>query len=495
MAESKSSISSKGGANVLAKRVQKQFSRAQEKVLQRFGKSEETKDEHFEECAMNLQSQQSDGYRIYKDLKAYLNAVTVMRDASSRLFQSMYDAYDDRWDGAEDLGAVVEGEDLLWKDYEDKLRDQALITMESYMSQFPDVRVTTAASNTHKILCHLKKNAQLFFFMIQEKVAKRNRKLVDYDSARHHLTGLQNAKKKDDVKIGKAEDEMKAAKVIFEGMNNELKVELPILFDSRIGCYVTVFQAICNLRDIFYKELTKNNEDLQTVMKELSSQHPDKNFVVKNFNRSGSLKRRSFRDTLSPRSLKSFYDFHTSYNPRGSLRRDNSSSFKSNKPAYGSYSPRQTSPTSPQPLYENVSGAKGSPTRLDYPTEEGTSPHEPQVDNTSTSEDKPVEKDEKAKKESSQASDQDTPNEEESSEEDSDESELKPNANVAECSKIKDQKTPEKVGDDGPSGVENGIAHDTKSDVEQAEASNNALTKGNHPSGEVKEGVTTEAPK
>ncbi|XP_042569423.1 bridging integrator 2-like [Cyprinus carpio] len=455
MAESKASISSKGGANVLAKRVQKKFSRAQEKVLQRLGKSEETKDEHFELCVTNLQYQQSDGYRIYKDLKAYLNAVTVMKDASNRLFQSLYEAYDDEWNGAEDLGAVVEGEELLWKDYEDKLRDQALITMESYMSQFPDVR---------------------------EKVAKRNRKLVDYDSTRHHLTGLQNAKKKDDIKIGKAEDEMNAAKVIFEDMNRELKIEMPILFDSRIGCYVTVFQAICNLRDIFYKELTKNNEVLQTVMKELSTQHPDKSFVVKNFNRSGSLKRRSFRDTLSPRSLKSM-----SYNPRGSLRRDNSSSFRSDRPTYGSFSPKQTSP---QPLYENVSGAKdakGSPTRLDYHTEEGTSPHEPQL-NTSTSEDKPVEEDRKAKKEeSSQASGQDPPNEEESSEEDSDESELKPNSDITECSKIKDQKSPEKVGDDGPSGVENGIACDIKSDVAQAEASNNALTKGDHPSGEVNE--------
>uniref|UniRef100_A0A671RYI2 Bridging integrator 2-like n=1 Tax=Sinocyclocheilus anshuiensis TaxID=1608454 RepID=A0A671RYI2_9TELE len=467
MAESKASISSKGGANVLAKRMQKQFNRAQEKVLQRLGKSEETKDEHFEHCVTNLQYQQNDGYRIYKDLKAYLNAVTVMRDASNRLFQSLYDAYDDKWDGAEDLGAVVEGEELLWKDYEDKMHDQALITMESYMSQFPDVRVKMAASHTGKLCI-------LFFFMIQEKVAKRNRKLVDYDSTRHHLTGLQNAKKKDDIKIGKAEDEMNAAKVIFEDMNMELKIELPILFDSRIGCYVTVFQAICNLRDIFYKELTKNNEVLQTVMKELSTQHPDKSFVVKNFNRFGSLKRRSFRDTLSPRSLKSFKDFHTSYNPRGSLRRDNSSSFRSDRPTYGSYSPKQTSP---QPLNENVSGAKdakGSPTRLDYHTEEGTSAHEPQLDNTSTSEDKPVEEDRKAKKkESSQASDQDTPNEEESSEEDCDESELKPNSNIAECSKIKDQKSPEKVRDDGPSGVENGIACDVKSDVEQAEASNN----------------------
>ncbi|XDV46278.1 hypothetical protein PO909_014198 [Leuciscus waleckii] len=466
MAESKASISSKGGANVLAKQVQKKFSRAQEKVLQRLGKSEETKDEHFEQCVMNLQFQQNDGYRIYKDLKAYINAVTVMKDASGRLFQSLFDAYDDKWDGVEDLGEVVEGEELLWKDYESKLHDQALITMESYMSQFPDVR---------------------------ERVAKRNRKLVDYDSARHHLAGMQNAKKKDDIKIGKAEDEMNAAKVIFEDMNRELKMELPILFDTRIGCYVTVFQAVCNLRDIFYKEITKNNEVLQTVMKELSTQHPDKSFVVKNLIRSGSLKRRSFRDTLSPRSLKSFYDMHKGFSPRDSLRRGNSSSFRSDRPTYGSYSP-----TSPLPIYENVSGAKdakGSPIRLDDTTED-----EPRVDDTSTSEDKPVVEDKKAeKKESSQASSQDgrgeTANEEGSSEEDSDESELKPNSSPAECSKIKDQKSSEKVEDDGPSGVENGIARDPKSDVEETDASSYALNKGDHPSGEVKEGTKTEAPK
>ncbi|KAG1960945.1 bridging integrator [Pimephales promelas] len=406
---------------------------------------------------MNLQFQQSDGYRIYKDLKAYLNAVTVMKDASGRLFQSLFDAYDDKWDGVEDLGEVVEGEELLWKDYESKLRDQALITMESYMSQFPDVR---------------------------ERVAKRNRKLVDYDSTRHHLAGMQNAKKKDDIKIGKAEDEMNAAKVIFEDMNSELKMELPILFDTRIGCYVTVFQAICNLRDTFYKEITKNNEVLQTVMKELNVQHPDKSFVVKNLYRSGSLKRRSFRDTLSPRSLKSFYDMHKGYSPRDSLRRGNSSSFRSDKPAYGLYSP------SPLPIYDNVSGTKdaqGGPIRLDD-TED-----EPHVDGTSTSEDKPVVEDKKAEnKESSQASSQDgrgdMPNEEESSEEDSDES-------PTECSKIKDQKSSEKVENDGPSGVENGVARDPKSDVEETDASSYALNKGDHLSGEVKEGTKTEAPK
>lgn len=41
---------------------------------------------------------------------------------------------------------------------------------------------------------------KLFF---QERVAKRGRKLVDYDSARHHLEALQGAKKKDEAKIAK----------------------------------------------------------------------------------------------------------------------------------------------------------------------------------------------------------------------------------------------------------------------------------------------------
>lgn len=37
----------------------------------------------------------------------------------------------------------------------------------------------------------------------QSRIAKRGRKLVDYDSARHHFESLQTAKKKDEAKIAK----------------------------------------------------------------------------------------------------------------------------------------------------------------------------------------------------------------------------------------------------------------------------------------------------
>ncbi|KAL1020699.1 hypothetical protein UPYG_G00003510 [Umbra pygmaea] len=285
---------------VFAKRLQRQLSRGKEKVLQKFGKSVETKDASFEQCLQNLNDQQSDGHRLYKDLRTYLSSVKGMRDASKRLSESMFDLYESDWEGFEDVGSVVEGEDLLWNDYESKLLDQALRTMESYISQFPDVK---------------------------EKVAKRGRKLVDYDSSRHRLEALQNAKKKDDVKTAKATEEVNKTRSVFEELNRELKEELPVLYDSRIGCYVAVFTAISSLRDTFFKESTKFNSELQNVLKELKEQHPDKEFVVKGLNRTTSLKRRSL---MSPKSWKaSFSDYHSSYSPGKSSTLTRGSSFRS----------------------------------------------------------------------------------------------------------------------------------------------------------------------
>ncbi|XP_036960946.1 bridging integrator 2a [Acanthopagrus latus] len=283
--------SPKGSSGDFAKKVQRQLSRGKEKVLQKLGKAEESRDEQFEHCLRQFNDQQTDGNRIYKDLRNYINAVRDMREASRRLSQSLFDSYESTWAGEEDLGGIVEGEDLLWNDYEVKLLDQAVRNMETYVSQFPDVR---------------------------EKIAKRGRKLVDYDSTRHHLEALQSAKKRDDIKINKADEEMKAAKNVYEGINNELKDELPGLFESRIGCYISVFSAVSNLREIFYKEMSVLNGDLQNVLKELQAQHPDKVFEVRGLQRYGSLRRRTL---MSPKAWKaSFSEFHRSYSPKTGQR-------------------------------------------------------------------------------------------------------------------------------------------------------------------------------
>ncbi|NXR06914.1 BIN2 protein, partial [Semnornis frantzii] len=50
---------------------------------------------------------------------------------------------------------------------------------------------------------------------------------------------------------------------------------------SRIACYVTIFQNISNLRDVFYKEMSKLNRDLYEVMSRLEKQHSSKVFIIK----------------------------------------------------------------------------------------------------------------------------------------------------------------------------------------------------------------------
>ncbi|XP_031731808.1 bridging integrator 2b isoform X2 [Anarrhichthys ocellatus] len=254
MADNKMGPNLQAGAGFLAKRVQKSLNRAQEKVLQKLGKTMETKDEQFEMCFQSLNKQQIDGSRLFKDVKAYHAAVKAVHETSKRLSQTLREVYEPDWNGMEDLAVITESEDLLWNDYEEKLSDQIVRTMENYTSQFPEVK---------------------------ERVSKRGRKLVDYDSARHHLEALQSAKKKDEAKIAKAEEEFNKTQGVFEELNNELREELPVLYQSRIGCYVTVFQNISNLRDVFYKEMSVLNHELYNVMKKLETQHSGKAFIIK----------------------------------------------------------------------------------------------------------------------------------------------------------------------------------------------------------------------
>ncbi|KAF6728576.1 Bridging integrator 2 [Oryzias melastigma] len=271
MAENKTGPNLQAGAGFLAKRVQKSFNRAQEKVLQKLGKTMETKDEQFELCFQNLNKQQIDGNRLFKDVKAYYSSVKAVHETSRKLSQTLRDVYESDWMGVGDLAVIAESEDLLWNDFEEKLNDQLVRTMENYTSQFPEVK---------------------------ERVAKRGRKLVDYDSSRHHLEALQSAKKKDEAKITKAEEEFNKAQSVFEEINNELREELPVLYQSRISCYVTVFQNISNLRDVFYKEMSGLNKELYNVMKQLEGQHSTKAFIVKGLNSSTSGKSKTRKSLM-----------------------------------------------------------------------------------------------------------------------------------------------------------------------------------------------------
>ncbi|XP_070586052.1 myc box-dependent-interacting protein 1 isoform X7 [Erythrolamprus reginae] len=272
-------------AGKIASNMQKKLTRAQEKVLQKLGKADETKDEQFEQCVQNFNKQLSEGSKLQKDLRTYLTSVKAMHEASKKLTECLQEVYEPEWPGRDDTNKIAENSELLWTDFHQKLVDQALLTMDTYLGQFPDIK---------------------------SRIAKRGRKLVDYDSARHHYESLQTAKKKDDAKIAKpvsllekaapqwcqgklqahlvaqtnllrnqAEEELVKAQKVFEEMNIDLQEELPSLWNSRVGFYVNTFQSIAGLEENFHKEMGKLNQNLNDTLVTLEKEHATSTYPVK----------------------------------------------------------------------------------------------------------------------------------------------------------------------------------------------------------------------
>ncbi|XP_075561235.1 amphiphysin [Pelecanus crispus] len=238
---------------IFAKNVQKRLNRAQEKVLQKLGKADETKDEQFEEYVQNFKRQEAEGSRLQRELRGYLAAIKGMQDASKKLTESLHEVYEPDWYGREDVKMIGEKCDELWEDFHQKLVDGSLLTLDTYLGQFPDIKT---------------------------RIAKRSRKLVDYDSARHHLEALQSSKRKDEGRITKAEEEFQKAQKVFEEFNTDLQEELPSLWSRRVGFYVNTFKNVSSLEAKFHKEIALLCHKLYEVMTKLGDQHADKAFTI-----------------------------------------------------------------------------------------------------------------------------------------------------------------------------------------------------------------------
>uniref|UniRef100_A0A2K5I5T0 Myc box-dependent-interacting protein 1 n=1 Tax=Colobus angolensis palliatus TaxID=336983 RepID=A0A2K5I5T0_COLAP len=267
-------------AGKIASNVQKKLTRAQEKVLQKLGKADETKDEQFEQCVQNFNKQLTEGTRLQKDLRTYLASVKAMHEASKKLNECLQEVYEPDWPGRDEANKIAENNDLLWVDYHQKLVDQALLTMDTYLGQFPDIK---------------------------SRIAKRGRKLVDYDSARHHYESLQTAKKKDEAKIAKpvsllekaapqwcqgklqahlvaqtnllrnqAEEELIKAQKVFEEMNVDLQEELPSLWNRPPTSSLSLPQLNQNLNDVLVSLEKQHGSNTFTVKAQPSDNAPAK---------------------------------------------------------------------------------------------------------------------------------------------------------------------------------------------------------------------------
>ncbi|XP_064472368.1 amphiphysin-like isoform X8 [Ornithodoros turicata] len=234
----------KGGS--FTKVVQKHAGRAKERILQNLGRADKTKDEVFEVYMYNFSRQQNAALKLQKEFKNYVMCIKGLQLASKALMDTLSEIYEQEWVGHEQIPVKAQTLELLWEDYHRKINDQVMMPLNSYITQFADVR---------------------------GRIAKRGRKLVDYDKCRHSVESLRNsAKKKDDYKLGKAREELEQAKQMYEIINNELHDELPALYDSRIPFLVSNLQTFFSAEGVFHGENSKVFTFLMETMQKLSTE-------------------------------------------------------------------------------------------------------------------------------------------------------------------------------------------------------------------------------
>lgn len=236
----------KGGGS-FSKVVQKHAVRAKERLLQNLGKADKTTDELFDIYVNNFNKQQNSANKLHKEFKNYLASVRALQTSSKSLMDTLSEIYEQEWIGHEQVPVQSQKLETMMDDFCHKLNDQVTIPLTAYMNQFPDVRA---------------------------KIAKRGRKMVDYDSARHHLETLLNvSKKRDEMKMTKAKEQLDESKLLYETLNKELHEELPALYDSRIAFLVSNLQTYFHAESVFHTESAQVFTNLSSLMEELAEEN------------------------------------------------------------------------------------------------------------------------------------------------------------------------------------------------------------------------------
>ncbi|XP_054721533.1 myc box-dependent-interacting protein 1-like isoform X2 [Uloborus diversus] len=192
----------------------------------------------------NFNKQHASAQRLSKEFKNYVSCARAMQAASKSLMDTLTETYEPDWAGCDQLPVKTQVLEMVWDDFCHKLNDQVGVPIATYLSQFPEIR---------------------------GKIAKRGRKLVDYDKCRHNLQSLQQPnRKREEMKIGKAKERLDEARKLYEVINNELHDELPALHDSRISFLVTNLQTMFTSENQFHSENAKIFNQLTELVENLS---------------------------------------------------------------------------------------------------------------------------------------------------------------------------------------------------------------------------------
>ncbi|CEH15978.1 bar-domain-containing protein [Ceraceosorus bombacis] len=209
----------------------KSLSRAGTTVMQKTGQVDRTVDSEFADEEARYRALEKEVLALQKEAKGYLDAIRLLAASQSRVAETVDEFFIDHSDAAMAANAYKRSTDELdaktARELDAPYRATVLEPVGKLASFFPEINRT---------------------------IEKRNKKLLDYDSARTRHRKLLEKPSDDPTRLPRAEKELEEAKILFESLNDQLMTELPQLLELRIPYLDPSFEAMVRMQAKFAEE-------------------------------------------------------------------------------------------------------------------------------------------------------------------------------------------------------------------------------------------------
>ncbi|KAI9600683.1 hypothetical protein H4Q26_000473 [Puccinia striiformis f. sp. tritici PST-130] len=211
-------------------RFKKTVNRAGTTLMQKTGQLEKTTDREFQDHEVKFKTMEKNSLTLQKEAKAYLDSMRAMTSAQTRVGETIDNFYGDSSEASIASNsykrAVEELDEIAIRELDTPYRTTVLEPVGRFCSYFTEVNNT---------------------------LAKRHKKLLDYDAARTKVRKLAEKPSDDPSKLIRAEKECDEAKQIFKVYNDSLTKELPEIVDLRIPYLDPCFEAMVRLQLSFHE--------------------------------------------------------------------------------------------------------------------------------------------------------------------------------------------------------------------------------------------------
>lgn len=227
--------------------LKKAINRAGAQVMFKTGHLEETEDLAFDYEEKRYRAMETVTLRLHKELRHYLETLRTLTTAQESMALIL-------------SGFYGEEENNLAHKYNDAMREVSQMCVDELEEPY----FQTVLNPIERF--------NSYFGDVNEAIKKRNRKKIDYDTLRAKVRKLEDNPTDEpayDLKLNDLKDETSNAEQVYDGLNQQLKDELPKLVEMRIPYLNPLFELFVKIQLRFF---TDNFSKLDVVLNSMDVQ-------------------------------------------------------------------------------------------------------------------------------------------------------------------------------------------------------------------------------